>query len=174
MFTNIAVRGKIVLTTLLEQSQFAFQAWKALLWCNRGQSPRTEHREHLPAPAWKAVPWRLIVQPSRQRVQVIRLFPRASPPVTIVKPYRLFLHHSISKPLTMAIHSKCRCNQGCWCLWNNFTGHPCLQNKLLPSGSFGLLRLRLWGVPSPSYSKVWIRSVKSQFYKNRPSFSGQQ
>ena len=58
------------------------KAWKASQLVTGGEALGQNIESISPAPAWKAVHWRLIVLPSRQRVACYPLIPRASPPVT--------------------------------------------------------------------------------------------
>ena len=98
----IAVRGNLLTALLPSKVSFhhkpvrlhfdGLRLYRLTEGKNRGQSPRTEHSvPPSPAPAWKAVPQRLMVLPSRQQGASYTLTPRASPPVSKSKALQAFL-----------------------------------------------------------------------------------
>ena len=82
LLLTIAVRGNLLTALLLSKVSFHLKPERLHFDVTGGEALGQDIAPPSPAPAWKAVPQRLMVLPSRQQGASYTLIPRASPPVT--------------------------------------------------------------------------------------------
>ena len=85
-----AVRGNLLTALLLSKVSFHLKPERLHFDVTGGEALGQDIASSSPAPAWKAVPQRLMVLPSRQQGASCALIPRASPPVTKSKALQAF------------------------------------------------------------------------------------